>query len=427
MLSQNQDFDVIVVGASFAGSTFAQTAAEQGARVLLLEKDFTVGHAVHTTGVLINEVLELADIPSSLLLDPVNTFYLYPPDRNRIVVSAPGFRYWMSDTAGLLQGLFKAAITAGAECELGACFVDARPTTEGITVYYHKGANQRAQARFLVGADGPLSRVAAVSHLHRNQRFLSGAEWIVEGLSPPMHTFSLIFDYSLAPGYCAWLAPRGGRAAVGVAGYAWQFSPVRALHQAIGEFSALFGNSNLHIVERKGGIIPIGGPAAKMCSERVMLLGDAAGLCGPATGGGIFTAMVSGRLAADAVLQYLNGDNHALLTFRHHFFRFYHLGTYFFLEGVLRELLDALALNISLQFLFDYFRPPARLRLLQQGLLETHISEMGRLPWGLMLSGLLHPLHYREAVAGALRLGLGGLTRVLDRILLRLGASTHQV
>jgi len=32
------DFDVVVVGASFAGSTFAQMAAHQGARVLLLEK-----------------------------------------------------------------------------------------------------------------------------------------------------------------------------------------------------------------------------------------------------------------------------------------------------------------------------------------------------------------------------------------------------
>ena len=55
-------------------------------------------------------------------------------------------------------------------------------------------------------------------------------------------------------------------------------------------------------VERKGGLIPIDGRAGEMYNKHILLLGDAAGLCGAAAGGGIFQAMASGQLAADYVM-----------------------------------------------------------------------------------------------------------------------------
>jgi digeranylgeranylglycerophospholipid reductase len=415
-MSQNQDFDVLVVGASFAGSTIAQMAAKQGARVLLLEKNSAVGRVIHTTGVLIAEVLELTRIPRSTLLDPVNTFHIYPPNRRRITVSTSGFRYWMSNTAGLLRSLVGAATAAGAVLQTGARFTDARPNADGVTVLYQaNGAEHRARGRFLIGADGPLSRVAEVSHLHRNHRFLAGAEWIVDGALPPDHTFSLIFDRSLAPGYCAWLAPRGENAVLGVAGYARRFDPAQALRQAANEFSQLHGDSALRPVEHKGGIIPIDGPLGKMYNERVLLVGDAASLCGAATGGGIFQAIASAQLAADHVIKYLNGDNRALQTYRRTLHQFYNLRSYFFLERQVRRLLDELPSNSALQWMFDRFRQPSRQQLLKRGLLETPVSDMERVLWELLVKGLLHPLPSREAVSGALWLGWQGMGRLLSR------------
>jgi hypothetical protein len=57
------------------------------------------------------------------------SFHIYPPDRRRISVSAPGFRYWMSDTGGLLHGLAGAATEDGAQLQTGARFVEAQPGT----------------------------------------------------------------------------------------------------------------------------------------------------------------------------------------------------------------------------------------------------------------------------------------------------------
>lgn len=414
------DFDVVVVGASFAGSTFAREAAQQGARVLLLEKDATVGRAVHTTGVLIAEVLELSDIPRRFVLDPVNAFHIYPPDRRRITLGSHDLRYWMSDTSGLLHGLAQAARAAGAELHTGARFTHAQPTASGVTVYYQADGMERSVlGRFLVGADGPLSRVAQASRLHRNRRFLAGAEWIVEGISPPVRTFSLIFDSSLAPGYCAWLAPRGEGAALGVAGYARQFDPARALRQAVDEFGELFGNSKLRRVRHKGGLIPIDGRAGESHNERVLLVGDAAGLCGAATGGGIFQAMASGQLAADYVIQYLDGDGRALLAYQRSLGRFYNLRSYLFLERQVRRLLDGLNQAEALQWLFDRFRQPTRQQLLRRGLLGTPVSDTEPLLGELLVKGLLHPRFSGEIMWGALWLGMQSLGRLAARTFAR--------
>jgi hypothetical protein len=69
--------------------------------------------------------------------------------------------------------------------------------------------------------------------------------------------------------------------------------------------------------------------------------------------------------------------------------------------------------------MFDRFRQPARQRLLQRGLLETHVSDMERALWKLLFGGLPHPLRSREAVSGALWLGWQGMGRLLSRALTR--------
>jgi hypothetical protein len=55
------------------------------------------------------------------------SFHIYPPGRRRIAVSAPGFRYWMSDAGGLLHGLAGAATGDGAQLQTGARFVEGQP------------------------------------------------------------------------------------------------------------------------------------------------------------------------------------------------------------------------------------------------------------------------------------------------------------
>src|SRR5258708_18922699 len=61
------DYDVVVVGASFAGLSFAGGAAARGLRTLVLERDAEVGRVVRTTGVLFSDVLDARAVPERYL------------------------------------------------------------------------------------------------------------------------------------------------------------------------------------------------------------------------------------------------------------------------------------------------------------------------------------------------------------------------
>lgn len=70
----------------------------------------------------------------------------------------------------------------------------------------------------------------------------------------------------------------------------------------------------MNIVARRAGLIPVGGPVDPIAGDRVLLVGDAAGLVSPLTAGGIHTALESGRAAAVAISSALARDSGAALT-----------------------------------------------------------------------------------------------------------------
>src|SRR5205823_8733380 len=72
-----------ILGASFAGLSFAGVAAALGLRVLVLERDAEVGGVVRTTGVLFSDVLDIIDVPARYLMNAVRRIQLQPPEIGR--------------------------------------------------------------------------------------------------------------------------------------------------------------------------------------------------------------------------------------------------------------------------------------------------------------------------------------------------------
>jgi digeranylgeranylglycerophospholipid reductase len=96
--------------------------------------------------------------------------------------------------------------------------------------------------------------------------------------------------------------PGTGVTQIGVAATRGRKPKLAAL---IARAKTLWGVDELRIVERRSGLIPSGGPVPQLGRGRVMLIGDAAGLVSPVTGGGIHTALHFGRRAAQLVSDYL--------------------------------------------------------------------------------------------------------------------------
>jgi flavin-dependent dehydrogenase len=159
----------------------------------------------------------------------------------------------------------------------------------------------------------------------------------------------------------------------------------------------------MHVVERKAGIIPTGGRLRRVYRDdsrgRGLLLGDAAGLCGAATGGGIYPALISGRLAAHAVAnEVLNGDRGSIKVYLRNLSQAGRLGHYLRIEDWLRLVLDSMKSDADVGMLYSLFASPQGHQVLQRTLLETPIIAMDSSFFSLLRSLLgQHPRLYGSA------------------------------
>ena len=464
---QDDFYDVLVVGASFAGLSFASVASALGLRVLVVEKDSKVGGIVRTTGVLFSDVLDILDVPPRYLLNSVRRIHIQPPDHTPVEIQSFAYRYYMADVTGMLEWMAAQAQERGVTIQCSTLFQSATREQDGLMhVTLHRTTqreetsrdldnspnldnspypalstspeetapngstngstepntkrslttstrrsqdlmtigNSVIKTRCVIGADGTHSRVARSMALSENTRYLAGAEWLLDGVKLDEETFYLIMDQQLAPGYCLWLAPHGKLAALGVAGHARSFSPATSLRVAQEAFGTVTDMSGARVVERKGGVIPTGGRLRHVYRDDelgcALLLGDAAGLCGAATGGGIYPALISGRLAAHAVAgSLLDGEREAIPTYLRDIVHAGRLGDYLRIEDWLRRVLDSMRSNADLAMLYGLFASEEGQRVLQLTLLGTPIISMDSNFFSL-LSKLLkrHPKVYRSAL-----------------------------
>jgi flavin-dependent dehydrogenase len=297
MIDRLRTYDLVIVGASFAGLVAARTAAMRGLDVAVIESKPEPGHRVATTGILVKEAADEIDIPYALTRR-VYGVRLYAPSRRHIDLFAPDYYFVTTDTANLLRWLAKEAQRAGAHMLYRARFTGAERRG---TTFQFQGLN--ISARYILGADGARSSVARHFGLGRNTRFLTGIEIEYEGLqNADPHFLHCFLDSQLAPGYLGWVAP-GPR--VTQAGLAVGHGRRPNLQAFLAATGPLFGYAEARQVERRAGRIPCGGLVSPWVTSGVMLVGDAAGQVSPMTGGGINLAIRLGRRAAQAIADHL--------------------------------------------------------------------------------------------------------------------------
>ncbi len=292
-----QPYDLVIIGASFAGLSAAKTAAMRGLKVAVLDSKPDAAHRVATTGILVKEAAEEFDVPHSLTRR-VHGVRLYAPNLRYVDLFAPGSFFLTTETGRLLNWLAQEAMRAGAHILWRTPFKGAE-RQGGVFVF--SGVN--ISGRYIIGADGAKSAVARHFKLGLNKRFLAGIEVQFDRLDGADSRFLHCFvDSNLAPGYMAWVAPGPSSFHAGLAA-----GPGRRPHlQAfLRKSEAIFGFAGAKLIARRTGRIPCGGLVEPWATAGVTLIGDAAGMASPATGGGIRFALRYGRRAAQIAAEHL--------------------------------------------------------------------------------------------------------------------------
>lgn len=318
-----ESFDIVVVGGGSAGVSAAFYAAKSGASVLLIEKHRALDTPLLCAEGVSFEGLSLAFEPrDSWVATSIEGAYLVHPNGKRTVVHHPRAGFVLRRRV-MLREIAARAASHGAVIRLGAMAVALDMDSRNITAvrYTHDGIERSALAAVVIAADGIESKVgqmAGLTSAFAPSDVHSAAQFVMGGIPVDVGYPEFYLGRDVAPGGYGWVFPQGDSIAnVGVG-----IDPVGAEHTAIWYLDKLLKKRapTAQILERTGGLVPASGPMKELVRGNLVLIGDAAHLTDPLSGGGISPAIVSGKMAgiiaAEAVA---SGNINLLMKYPAHF------------------------------------------------------------------------------------------------------------
>ena len=334
-------FDVAVVGGGPAGATAATDLARRGHTVAVLDR---AGRIKPCGGAIPPKLVRDFDVPDELIVARVGGARIVSPSNRSVDMPIDGGFVGMVDRDVFDEWLRKRAVEAGAARREGA-FERLDHEADGTaTVHYRPRAAAkdaepaRLRARAVIGADGAMSRVARqcvpgaeetphVFAYHEIVRSPKGSG----GAYDPTRC-DVYYDGALSPDFYAWIFPHGDTASVGTGSMQKGFG----LRGAVGALRAISGLDGVETIRREGAPIPLHPLKRWDDGRNVVLAGDAAGVVAPASGEGIYYAMLGGRMAADAATEFLGtADARALAGARKRFMRLH--GPVFWMLGAMQR------------------------------------------------------------------------------------------
>ena len=307
--------DVVVVGAGPAGATAAITLARAGRSVLVLDKatfprDKCCGDGLTTLALRELEVLGL-DPATVANWQTVDAAWMRSPSGREVCLPLPrnGIFAATAPRRELDAALVRMAVDVGARvCESHALTAIHELAD---TVELEAAGLGAVRTRYVIAADGmwsPTRKMLGLAEPGYLGEWSAFRQYAHSVTGPARDRLYVWFEPDLLPGYM-WSFPLpGGRVNLG-------FGVQRDGTRSGGDMKALWVEllQRPHIVEALGADvqledrhtawpIPAGVDRAVLSSSRTMFVGDAARVTDVMTGEGIGQAVLTGRLAAEAVL-----------------------------------------------------------------------------------------------------------------------------
>ncbi len=297
-------YDIIVVGAGPAGSTFSRIAAKNGLSVLLLEKKHQIGVPVRCGEGVIESELRLFHGPQpNWVKTTIDKFYFVAPNEQSIIVKLKG-RGFILDRKIFDADLAKFAEDEGATVITNAYVNDLLfdgDTVTGVKVI-HDGSPIEIRSEIVIGADGVESRIGRFAGIDTKlniNNIDSGYQKTISNINVDESTCAFYVSNELAPGGYIWIFPKSKDSAnigIGINGKA-SINGGSAKYRLEKFINSKYPEHKVDSIAVGG--IPLSKPMDKMVSNGVMLIGDAARTVNPLSGGGIILGMKSASLAAE--------------------------------------------------------------------------------------------------------------------------------
>jgi digeranylgeranylglycerophospholipid reductase len=288
--------DVVIIGGGPAGLFAGTRLAAAGFRTILLEEHASVGEPVHCTGVLAADAFDEFDLSRRSVLNQLTTARFRSPAGHEVIYAADRIEAVVIDRRAFDQDLLEGAMSAGVVIERGTRVTGVQVDTAGVTVKT-SAAEHRARACILAcGANYSLHRQVG---LGMPRLFLHTAQLEMPAARPG--DVELHFGANVAPKGFAWVVPvsRPGEQCARI-GVMCDGDAPGYFHRFAARVAPRWGIAASDLGAPRQKMLPLA-PISRTFADRLVAIGDAAGLVKPTTGGGIYYSLVSAAIAADTL------------------------------------------------------------------------------------------------------------------------------
>lgn len=298
-----EESEIAVIGAGPAGLIAAREASLRGADVFIFEEHNEIGLPCHCAGLLSVEGLRSIGVPphGAYVQNKIRGARFFSPSNLSFTIEGKKVFAYVVDRHMLDCFLAEQALKSGSCIKLSSRVQSVKYNGGWIL---NVNGHDYLRAKLLIDAEGALPKILKATPLKvlDKNNLLSGFQVDISGVKVDPEHVEVHLGRGIAPGFFAWVIPLNDEEAR--VGLACKGSDLKNLLFRFIE--KRFGDSErISMHSFYSGFIITCGPIEKTYSDRLLVVGDAAGQVKPISGGGVIfggiCASIAGRVASEAV------------------------------------------------------------------------------------------------------------------------------
>tara|TARA_B100000575_G_scaffold166897_1_gene133475 strand:+ start:3764 stop:4990 length:1227 start_codon:yes stop_codon:yes gene_type:complete len=289
--TQTFDWDVVIIGAGPVGGHTANLLAQRGQRVLLIEEHNEIGRPFQCAGLVTPNAMKQVGLYDTIL-EEIDGALIHGPSGTLVPVGTGGtIRTYVVCRKLFDEAVVKQSMISGATLWLNSKPTDAVVNQDYVSLRINKnGKDIELTTKLLIGCDGAHSWTRRYFKMGRPKELMIGFQTEVVGYQFRKRWLEMYSGSEIAPGFFAWVIPSGNDSCrIGLWSTAERLdgkSIEECYHNLLNHPLWKERFADIKETARYCGPVP-SGMVRKAYKNRVLLIGDAAGMAKPTTGGGI--------------------------------------------------------------------------------------------------------------------------------------------
>lgn len=297
-------YDVIVIGAGPVGIFTSLGLVKSGLSVLAIEEDRQVGKPRFCTGLISKEAFDNFNLPRQAIENEFHSADIFSPLGLKLCLKSMGIQIYATDRSIFDYQLYSQAKKNGVEFLLSCYCSGLKITASDVEIQITlDGKEIELKSKVVILATGIKYNLHRCVGLATPVNFLDCAQVQVSGESSG--GIEIFVGNSIAPRSFAWIVPlKEKKLRIGLSTY--QNSPLflKTFLKNL-KSKGRIKEDNLRFMRRP---IPLGA-IKNTYTDRLLVVGDAAGHVKPTTGGGIYFGLLCAGLAVETVTEAFGANN----------------------------------------------------------------------------------------------------------------------